>query len=248
MPDVFICESVENAYNFGLDYYHAHVRKWMEKGYSVTLLLTDGVLHGLPSTRRRFHFIAHRYELQLQDPDMRDFSPLTVRDTIWDLRDRMGEVSLHHTGQRRGCGIASPPSFWRKVPVGMGLRRVEIQHGIKSRTGGNSSVFARRLAWDAPASTLISLAHLIHPDGRRLLTWRESLRLLGFPDWFITRRDKEAVDTVTPTMGEYLAGIARKAIQKAKKVRDPKYDVVDWRPYGVQFQVGTMRKSNPKLK
>jgi site-specific DNA-cytosine methylase len=36
--------------------------------------------------------------------------------------------------------------------------------------------------WDAPAFTMVGLSKLIHPDGERLLTWREGMRLMSFPD------------------------------------------------------------------
>jgi len=243
-PDVFICESVENAYNYGISHYDPYIKQWIKLGYSVTVLLTDGIIHGLPSMRRRFHFIAHKYELKLSKPDLRNFKPVMVRDAIWDLRNKLDEVDLHSTKHRHSVGLVSPPSFWKNVPVGMTLRKTEINAGVHAKSGANSSIFVKRLAWDAPSNTIIGLSQLIHPDGERMLTWRESLRLLSFPDWFTTHSDKEGSDTVTPLMARFLSNTAKKTIKAAIKIKIPTYNVVDWRIFGIQFQIGTLRKSN----
>lgn len=245
LPDVFICESVENAYNLGFSHYDQYIRGWLNLGYSVTVLLTDGIIHGLPSMRRRFHFIAHKYELKLSKPNLFNFKPTTVRDAIWDLRNSLEQVDLHSIHTKASVGLATRK--FSKVPVGSRLRETEIAFGYHSKTGSNSSMFVKRLAWDAPSFTIIGLSHLIHPDGKRLLTWRESLRLLSFPDWFTTASDKEGSDTVTPLMGSYLAAIAKKTINSRVKIRDPKFEIVDWRPYGTQFHIREARRNNPNL-
>ena len=96
--------------------------------------------------------------------------------------------------------------------------------------------------WDAPAFTMVGLSKLIHPDGERLLTWREGLRLMSFPDSFTAAREIEAADSVTPLMGEFLSKIALQCIEDAMPMKEIRHSVVDWRHLGKPFRICEMKK------
>lgn len=243
-PKVFISESVENAYNIGRSHYDQYIELWTQAGYHVTIFLTDGVLHGLPSTRRRFHFIAHGQALHLKPPNMATFRPTTVRDAIWDIKDCFGREDLpQHTlptpTQNRRSGAVSPIKLMKATPIGGRLREVEREW--PGYPGPFSSFLVKRLMWDAPAFTMVGLSKLIHPDGERLLTWREGMRLMSFPDWFLAAREIEAADSVTPLMGDYLSGIARKSIELDQPNTGEAFTLVDWRPLGDPFRISKMK-------
>lgn len=253
LPEVFISESVENAWNIGASHYDQYIDSWINLGYHVTILLTDAILHGLPSMRRRFHFIAHRYALQLRTPDLQNFKPTTVRDAIWDIKDQVGHPDLlQHdapTPQRsRGAGFVGPTEILAMTPYGGRAREVERElHEAGRYDGPYSSFLVKRVMWDAPAFTMVGLSKLIHPDGERLLTWREGMRLMSFPDWFLAKREIEAADSVTPLMGEYLSKIAFDCIKtKEKNWEDPEtgyFHLIDWRPMGRPFQISNLKKT-----
>lgn len=244
-PEVFISESVENAYNFGQEYYKQYVKKWMKLGYSVTWFLTDAILHGLPSMRRRFHFIAHKKALQLKAPVISSFKPVTVRDSIFEINNQFDEAWLHmplgeHGRKRAGAVTENSLAvrMMKATPFGGKLR--ETERTWKNYHGPYSSFLVKRLMWDSTAFTMVGLSKLIHPEGHRLLTWREGLRLMSFPDDFYPLKEVDAADSVTPLMGEYLSRIAAATIKRGEQ-QQPAFNVVDWRALAKPYHIAVLK-------
>lgn len=240
-PRIFISESVENAFNIGHSHYDQYIQAWIKAGYHVTILLTDGVLHGLPSTRRRFHFIAHGQRLHLHEPNMKRFKPTTVRDAIWDLRDNVGcgEFQQHELTDLSDRAKAVSRAVFKATKPGDRAR--ETERNMPGYKGPYSSFLVKRIMWDAPAFTMVGLSKLIHPDGERLLTWREGMRLMSFPDWFVAAREIEVADSVTPLMGDYLSNLARESLERDEPNRGEEFLIVDWRPLGDPFRICKMK-------
>ena len=233
-PDFFISESVENAYDLGAPHYEPYMKAWMRRGYSVTYFLTDATLHGAPCRRRRFHFIAHRHQLQLP-PVPKVERATTVRDAIWDLRKRKleDEPVFQHWPVNAGQ--------WNKPRYRKWLRKCEpyqvLRRAIPPREefkGVMPSILCRKQAWDIPAHTVVRFHNMIHPDGERFVTYREGMRLMSYPDDFrvYKHRQIDACDAVIPAVATVLAGMARRTIDKGRKVKRPEFTVVDWRPLG----------------
>jgi site-specific DNA-cytosine methylase len=228
-PQIFISESVENAYNIGENHYDQYKAMWMRAGYAVTYFLTDAILHGAPCARRRFHFIAHKHDLQLGNiPKI--IKPMTVRDAIGDLLKVDGKIALH-------TKVDCNQHLEKILPLvisGAKLYTVINQLGEEYK-GPKRGFLVRRLCWDTPACTMVGF-DFIHPDGKRFITHREALRLCTYPDSFISHNAIEAVDAVIPTVANFLANTAKKTIKKARPV-NPTFNVVDWRPHGLQFHI-----------
>ena len=232
-PRVFISESVEAAYNVGVAHYDQYVELWMRAGYAVTFFLTDALLHGAPCKRRRFHFCAHDVALQLGDVPVID-RPKTVRETIGDLaKDKtFGTIPLH---EYRKPADEHQGYLMPFVPPGGKLQILvnKLDALGKIYEGQRPGFLMRRLIWDTVAPTMVGF-DFIHPDGKRWITFREAMRLCTYPDTFMAHSAIEAVDTVLPIIGDFLAGVAKKSIIKAGNQK-VEHKVVDWRPYGMKY-------------
>lgn len=235
-PLVFISESVENAYNIGKSHYDPFVESWMKLGYSVTLFLTDAILHGAPCQRRRFHFIAHKDELQLgQVPRLERAA--TVRDAIWDLRlDKTFGTVPQHQPQAMHPNIMK---LLPHVPPGGVVRRIAMM--APGYPGPGVGFLVKKFHWDYPSHTMVGFG-FAHPDGKRMITFREAMRMCTYPDTFLAHAPVEAVDAVLPIVGDFLAGVAKRTI-KAAKARKPQFEIVDWRPHGREFHHGKLRQT-----
>jgi site-specific DNA-cytosine methylase len=235
-PEVFISESVENGYNIGSSHYDFYRDQWMEKGYSVTYFLSDAILQGAPCVRRRFHFIAHRDKLQLPPEPTLPKKAMTVRDAIGDLIEVDGRLPGH---VKSSFNAAYDELLPLVEPYGK-LYRVLNAH--PSYKGPRAGFLMRRLAWDAPACTMVGFS-FIHPDGHRWITFREALRLCTYPDTFMAHNAIEAVDAVLPVVSKFLAETAKKTIELAEP-QAQQFSVVDWRPYGRPYHYNA-RKNKP---
>ena len=237
-PTVFISESVENAYNIGFKYYKEFIPSFIEKDYAITIFLTDAVLHGLPSVRRRFHFCAHKIALSFIKPDMVTFRPTTVRMAIADLEGNkeISQNEIHYENAKKYNEIMQQTK--------PGKTLAQTFEKIKDKyTGFHGSFLNKRLFWDSPANTIVGLDYFVHPECHRFTTWREGLRLMSFPDTFKAVRGNEAADSVTPLMGNYLSEMVKKALLK-NKPSDKKLSIIDWRPLGKPYGVAAMIKKS----
>lgn len=248
-PRAFVCESVTGAWQRGAEYYSEWAKRWIALGYGVTMLLTDALLHGLPSTRERFHFIAHHGAMTLREPDMRAFIPKTVRMAIGDLHDRF-DAGIQHVPEHDRC-MSMGDVIAGTAPGGK-LRKTALairESGTQCRM---SPFIAGRLVWDSPGPTIVKIAEMAHPERDRLITTREGLRLCGYPDTWMAadaHYPVSATQAVMPVMGEYLAGIALESFG-ADDAR-PELEVVDWRdlarPYRQRAVLEAMRDTEEGL-
>lgn len=247
-PEVFMCESVCNAFTIGIEYYNGWARKWMDEGYMVTYFLTDALLHGVPSTRQRFHFIAHRHELPLVEPDMKRFMPTTVRMAIGDLELDRAQWKL---GAREGLTqheIKAIPDDLRRAfeETYPGDCVAPVVQRLKDEGKYRGTLFSfliRRAVWDAPMFTILYLSAMVHPNGTRWMTWREGLRLCGYPDTFRIHDPKEATQAVLPPIGAYLASVAKSSIsERVSGQRGRSVRVLDWRRLAAPYRPGAVRE------
>jgi len=228
-PTVFISESVEAGYSIGASHYDQYTEMWMKAGYAVTFYMNDAILQGAPCMRRRFHFIAHRYQLDLTPP--KSVNPTTVRDVIEDLQKIRGQVSLH---ERRKIDPWILKVAEQTLP-GEPLRKAIPR--IKYYAGPGIGFLVKRLKWDRPAFTMVRFNY-IHPLEPRWITFREAMRLCTYPDSFMAASPIEAVDAVIPIVAEHLALIARRSIEKARPCK-PQFNFIDWRPLAINYHINS---------
>lgn len=230
-PDVFVLESVPRAWSptGGRDFYTRAAGELGALGYQVTIYLTNGLLAGGAQWRERFHFIAHRGELEIPEPTATIADAPTVRDLIGDLEHLAvfkgeGEPKLpNHTVRRPGEPYLN---VLRNLKQGenweLGLERALAQ----SLPARKHRFLAHRLRYDAPAPTIADINSLFHPAQDRPLTLREGARLCGYPDSFVfaltgkaselhDAKSTDATQAVMPPMGEHLARLALRSLDAA---------------------------------
>jgi DNA (cytosine-5)-methyltransferase 1 len=230
-PEALIVESVPRAWslNGGQAFYKTFAEAFQRVGYAVTIYLTNGLLVGGPQWRERFHFIAHRGELEIPEPT------ITVDDLplVWDMINDLA-ITARWLGEeplvpnhvvRRPDEIAL--NVLRNMLPGEGVMggvdRARAQ-GLPFRKARGLST--GRLRGNAPCSTLFDLTTTVHPYVDRPLTLREGARLSGYPDDFVfaltTRPDAhdgcstDVSQAVLPPMGYHLGQLVLRSLDSAR--------------------------------
>ena len=248
-PTFFIMESVCRAWSptGGMPLYKQLALEWGARGYGVTVYLTNALLHGAPQSRERFHFIAHRFALDLSVPAPTPASVRTVWDAIHDL-----EASAVPTPEE-------PPILNHNYPAPR-ERELNVMRHLRPGEGwevgarraaelGLETVKARfissRMRYHAPAGTLLDISAMTHPTRDRVLTVREGARICGYPDWYEFPRNtnqlrgyqltaSQLTQAVLPVMGRSLGRVFTRALDVAEPVRpcmsEEDVVVVDQRP------------------
>lgn len=228
-PDIFILESVEAAVTKGVTYYETFKQQWLDAGYAVTYFLNDAILCGSPHTRKRFHFIAHKYQLQGLDNPPKLERGVTVADVIGDLRDLSVPLQGHDERTMK---------FWdlkaiEKTKPGEMVRNAT--HRVPRYKGKKFGFLIRRAIWDRAAYTIVGFDQ-IHPLDDRWLTFRECMRLYTYPDDFVARNYQEAQKAVLPVVGDFLGKVASMTLA-AKQPAPVEHMTIDWRPYAAHLQI-----------
>jgi site-specific DNA-cytosine methylase len=226
-PNIFISESVENAYNIGVRHYDQYVEAWLKAGYAVTFFLTDALLHGAACRRRRFHFIAHNVALKLPNAPIVN-KPVTFYDVVKDLKKRKLDPSRNNELQH----YLLPMGKFHKLEYKPILKNLPEWARLRHKDWDpKASIHMRKLAWNMPTPTVLRFHHFIHPDGERFISFREGLRACSYPDDYRAASEIDAADAVLPIVAEFLSGVAKESI-KAAGNQKPTHQVVDWRPIG----------------
>lgn len=261
-PDFFVMESVCRAWSptGGRPTYTRMAQEFGALGYATTIFMTNTMLHGAPQSRERFHFIAHRYAIDLHGPDMRTFRPATVRDAIGDLEESaVSTVSGRDpTLANHVYPVLSPSEMnvvKRMCPgegwdVGIGRC---IEDGVPFR---KSRFLAGRMEYDRPSRTMVDISCVFHPARDRIITMREGARLCGYPDWFrfsdspsnrtYGAEHVELTQAALPFMGRFLGDEFARALDRADGVRPTAsaddIKVVDLRPLTARFGPRSLRE------
>lgn len=240
-PRTFALESVARAYTMGRAYYDGWAQRWIDMGYEVTYYLTDALLHGVPSTRQRFHFIAAQRAVHVEEPDMKRFMPKTVSGAIGDIMDSFGQLS-HHMPRRESpqahhlMGVVAQG----RLLNGMDQRDDDVVQRAVEQCTFKPSFLNRRLVWDAPGFTMVNLTQHVHPLRARRLTQREGLRLCGYPDDFVVAQSEGATQAVMPLAGMHVANVVRAALDRNNPSRRDLF-VVDERDIAKPYRPGSVR-------
>ncbi len=245
-PDIFVWECVPNIWGKGRPVIDEAAALFEGHGYQINVFFTNWLMHGAPTSRERFHFIATRYRLPFERhfPDFHSAEDVvTVRETIEHLEQHPYDEAWNHTW----CN----PDDKDRVVIerlhqgegwGAGYERARAE-GLTARKG---RIVAGRMIYDAPSRTLLDLGCSIHPTLNRHITVREGARLCGFPDWFVFkpsrdpfRRMTEVTKAVIPPAGRFLGKLFKDAIAESTRVVPTGIiTVTDWRSIGRPYTPG----------
>lgn len=241
-PDFFALETVARGYSMGRAYYDGWAEKWLNMGYGVTYYLTDALLIGVPSTRQRFHFLAHRNECDIPDmPDLTNFIPRTVRSVIGDIEYHFGHLPQHMPRRmsynaHRLCHVVKEG---RLLNGKDDIDNKIVQEAVAA-CEWRPSFLNRKLVYDAPGFTVVNLEQHVHPKRARFLTWREGMRIAGYPDDFVVAQPQGATQAVLPPVGQHIAQIAHESIADGKSAQR-ELRLVDHRDAAKPFRPGFLR-------
>jgi len=256
-PEVCVIESVCRAWSptGGQPLYEEYAGHFQRLGYAVTILLTNAVLHGAPQWRERFHFIAHRGELELPEPHVTKADVLTIKDVIQDIAD---SAVFNDEGALPSIPNHVAPRARRKdqrvinaLKQGEGWSACAQKLEAKGLEVGKARFIAGRLRYNSPSPTLLDINSMVHPVKNRHLTVREGARLCGYPDDFVFAIDSrskgmaraaDVTQAVLPTMGDYLGG--RIMLSLDSDAAEPgALRVIDFRKLGREYSASKFAKA-----
>jgi DNA (cytosine-5)-methyltransferase 1 len=178
----------------------------IDSRYHMDCFEVNAVNYGAPQLRERALFIGNRMGIEVDFPDPTHGKPeqcghprqgglfrekpsgallpwRTLRDAIGELREKDPVVMDFSPRKKSFLALVPPGSNWRSLPR-------EVQQESMGRAWsakGGRSGWWRRLSWDLPCPTLVTMPNhastsLCHPSELRALSVREFLRIQEFPD------------------------------------------------------------------
>lgn len=194
--------------------------------YRVDCFEVNAVNYGAPQLRERALFLGNRLGLLLdfpppthgparERPQASFFGGLepfrTLRDAIGGIEEDC-PVLLDFSPRKKGYLAMVPPGGnWRALPI-------EVQQesmGKAWHAKGGRSGWWRRLSWDLPCPTIVTMPNhastsMCHPDEIRVLSLKECSLIQEFPaDWEFAgtvQQQYEQVGNAVPTRLGFVAG------------------------------------------
>lgn len=178
------------------------IREFEQIGYRVDGFLVNSVNYGAPQIRERLILVGNRFGLKAAFPQPTHSNrPADKLQQFKTLRDAIGpkftdpDPSLMNFSPRKlgYLKMVPPGGNWRSLPV-------EIQKESMGKSwylkGGRSATW-RRLSWDYPSPTVVTMPNhastsMCHPDDVRALTVGECAAIQEFPsEWKFSGRTSD---------------------------------------------------------
>lgn len=214
-PTVWAWESVRPAWVKGRIFVEAVAADAAKLGYSATVLMVDGSLHGVPQARKRFFLVLSKVQIDWQPSGQK--KPVTVGDV---LRKPFKTVT----------GVKSLPrlsKLWTKAKQGERLAQVftrlnGAEPGPDGRVAGRPGFLHVRLDESKLSPVILGGPTHHHPTENRLISVEEAAALCGYPRSFIFKGSvgkqyAQVAQAVMPPVGEYLAKMVAGACKANKK-------------------------------
>lgn len=188
------------------------LRDKTDGAYRVDAFEVNSANYGAPQIRERVVFIGNSFGVEVEfpqpthgvksDADQSDLFSLhesklkpwaTLRDAIGDLRENDPELMDFSPRKKGFLSLVPEGGNWRSLPI-------EVQQESMGRAWfakGGRSGWWRRLSWDFPCPTLVTMPNhastsLCHPEHVRVLSVKEYARIQEFPDdWIFCGKTSE---------------------------------------------------------
>lgn len=210
------------------------VARFSEAGYAVDIFVVNAVNYGCAQTRERVFVIGNRLGLQVRFPspthgDGKNLKPFsTLKNAIGGMREVFPEVMDFSPRKKRFLAMVPPGGNWRCLPESVQRESMGASFDLK----GGRSAFWRRLSWDAPSPTLVTMPNhrstsLCHPDETRALSVGEYAAIQGFPvGWEFTGTTAEKYKQIGNAVPVELGKMAALAVASSIEKREPrKHDI-----------------------
>ena len=208
--------------------------------YHVDAFEVNSANYGAPQIRERVIFVGNSFGVEVEYPqpthgvdrpaqqetlfDIRetDQQPwATLRDAIADLRENDPELMDFSPRKKGFLSLGPEGGNWRSLPV-------EVQQESMGRAWfakGGRSGWWRRLSWDFPCPTLVTMPNhastsLCHPEHVRVLSVREYARIQEFPDDWVfcgktAEKYKQIGNAVPVRLGRVTAEVVSRLLDNA---------------------------------
>lgn len=181
------------------------LREQTQGQYRIDAFEVNSANYGAPQIRERVIFIGNSYGVQVEYPepthgveskesqsdlfaaDAARLKPwATLRDAIGDLRDCEPELMDFSPRKKSFLSLVPEGGNWRSLPIDVQQESM----GKAWHAKGGRSGWWRRLSWDFPCPTLVTMPNhastsLCHPDHVRTLSVQEYARIQEFPDEWV---------------------------------------------------------------
>lgn len=208
-PDVWTWELVPGIFSKERGFLNAMAFRAKMKGYRCYAFLTTSAIHGGYQDRRRFHFVASKYELDFdatyaEEPPERT-GVCDLQEALWGLdveRTRVAQEQMNRgmtdepPSPRLGL-LPNDTNLYRGafndifpfVPPGSHVRDLsdDIMHANYRPNGrpwpgsGRPGFAHSRARMDRPCPNVLGGHTIVHPIHDRYLTPRECATVMGFP-------------------------------------------------------------------
>lgn len=223
---VVVTESVRNAVRGAPKYRELAA----EHGFSLAWVFVNARDHGLPQNRARLFFVMQPLEAGVFVPEFEERETPKILDVIGRALGapyKGDDVAALPINARKSV-YAIPGSNVHAVdmlkllphlPQGQRVNKLpkeileqvtpDFAKYVASGRGWPGHLMTR-LKEDEPCPVVYGLARYVHPKEDRLLTFRELMRIQGYPDDFLFEGDQAnglrmLGKTVCPPVGEYIA-------------------------------------------
>ena len=222
-PQVFLLESVTQAYSRGRPIIDKFTMVGLKVGYSVQHIMMDAKWCGIPQTRKRFFLVFHDPDLDLQFKP--DFSkPPTVKEVLDQVKDP-GEIPDYHHRSADLYGLME------KTPPGGKFAKTFDKLFPDAPRGPNGKVIGRpgfvwgRLPRDGQAGAFIEQPG--HYEELRFIGTNEMKALCGYPEDFqvvgsgVKSMQTQMAQAVLPPVGRWVGQCVKSALKKRLKRKTP---------------------------
>jgi site-specific DNA-cytosine methylase len=220
-PDVWAWESVRPAWTKGREFVESFARDAMTKGYSATVLLVNGLLHGVPQPRKRFFLVLHKHLIDWQPTGIAHKA--TVGEAILTKTKFKTETVVNvNVKEQRLFKHAKPGMSLRAVFDRRSAKEIALAAAEGRNVRGRPSFQRFRLRADGQSQTLTGMPHKIHPTLDRIISVEESAALCGYPRDFeflgsTNKRYAQVAQAVMPPVGEYVARMVAASLSGRKR-------------------------------
>jgi len=225
------------------------VSELVDAGYSISWGVLDAVDFGVPQFRQRAVLIGTRSPDPVFLPTPTHSSTndggcgwRTLRDALAGLDEDEPLLQPLSAFKRRVFQLVPAGGNWRSLPPQ--VRRETM--GAAFHAEGGKSGWWRRLSWDRPTPTILTMPDhsstgLIHPDETRCLSVRECARAQTFPDdWRFdggSRSQYRQIGNAVPVL--FARRLAEQILAHMRGVRAATPTPPVWRQESANQRLGT---------
>jgi DNA (cytosine-5)-methyltransferase 1 len=217
--------------------------EFSKAGYRVKWAVLNSADYGVAQLRKRLFVVGSRDGAPVPFPPTPTHAPpgsldatsgqrrpwLTLRDAIWDLRERVDLEYTPFPSWGKYLKYVPPGGCWVDIPSelqkeAMGGAYDDPDDPVRRGKRGGRRGFFRRLSWDRPAPTLVTspvmkATCLCHPDHDRPLSVEEYARIQAFPEGWVfigpTRSKYRMIgEAVPPPLAYAVAMCVMRAIRE----------------------------------